>query len=93
MILANQQENNEKKRKRDEVADEEMFGEADGVSDFFFSGVFISHEGFCSSIPHHSHDNHHVLCPEVQMDKVESVHGSDVMEEFFTPGMDFFNWY
>ena len=36
MILANQQENNEKKRKRDEVADEEMFGEADGVSDFFF---------------------------------------------------------
>lgn len=59
----------------------------------FFFDVFISHEGFCSSIPHHSHDNHHVLCPEVQMDKVESVHGSDVTEEFFTPGMDFFNWY
>ena len=92
MILANQQENNEKKRKRDEVADEEMFGEDDGESDFF-SGVFISYEGFCSSIPHHSYDNHHVLCPEVQMDRVESVHGSDVTEEFFTPGMDFFNWY
>ena len=59
----------------------------------FFSGVFISYKGFCSSIPHHSYDNHHVLCPEVQMDRVESVHGSDVTEEFFTPGMDFFNWY
>lgn len=40
-----------------------------------------------------THDNHHVLCPEVQMEKVESVHGSDVTEQFFTPGMDFLNWY
>lgn len=57
------------------------------VSQNFFFGCF------CSSIPHHSYDNHHVVCPEVQMDRVESVHGSDVTEEFFTPGMDFFNWY
>lgn len=40
MILANQKENNEKKRKRDEVADQELFGEADGVSDVFFFWCF-----------------------------------------------------
>lgn len=92
MILANQKENNEKKRKRDEVADEELFGEADGVSDVFFLVFSSLTRGFVPVFLI-THDNHHVLCPEVQMEKVESVHGSDVTEQFFTPGMDFLNWY